>query len=106
MSCSDSPDDLPAMHPMDPRRGEYISPRFAANLCWLLQLPPMTLPAITGISISGNMVLAATTDAPFHDTTIGDWQDLQRNLCEWGAVCGAEDAVVDGLIARLRRTGA
>ena len=52
MSNSDSSDDVPAMHPMDPRRGETISPRFAAVLCWLLQLPPMTVPAITGISIS------------------------------------------------------
>ena len=31
----------PAPHPMDPRRGEGLSPAFAAYLCWLLDLPPM-----------------------------------------------------------------
>ena len=96
----------PAMHPMDPRRGENLSPRFAAVLAWLLRLPPMTTPAITGISISGTMVFAATSDRPFHDTPIGDWQDLQRNLRNWGNSCGADTEIVDGLIARLRRAGA
>ena len=43
----------PAIHPMDPRRGENLSPRFAAVLAWLLQTPPMTTPAITGIVVSG-----------------------------------------------------
>ena len=96
----------PAMHPMDPRRGGNLSPRFAAILVWLLQLPPMTTPAITGIVVSGDLVLASTDRAPFDDTSIGGWQDLQRNLRDWGAVCGAHHSVVDGLIARLRRAGA
>ena len=42
-------------HPMDPRRGENLSPQFAAFLCWLLQLPPMTQPAITGICSYGGL---------------------------------------------------
>ena len=24
----------PAVHPMDPARGEHLSPKFAALLCW------------------------------------------------------------------------
>ena len=58
----------PIVHPMDPRRGENLSPMFAALLCWLLQLPPMTNPAITGVVVAGGCVFAATTNAPFHDT--------------------------------------
>ena len=54
-------------HPMDPRRGDNLSPMFAAFLCWLLRLQPMTRPAITGIAVSGSCVLAATTDDPFFD---------------------------------------
>ena len=54
-------------HPMDPRRGENLSPMFAAFLCWLLQLPPMAEPKITGISISGRCVFAATTQDPYHN---------------------------------------
>ena len=50
----------PPMHPMDPRRGENLSPMFAAFLSWLLDLQPMTSPAITNIAVSGNSVLAAT----------------------------------------------
>ena len=46
---------------MDPRRGEHLSPLFAAFLAWLLDLEPMTDPAIAGICIAGNSVLAATT---------------------------------------------
>ena len=44
---------------------ESLSPMFAAFLCWLLGTDPMTRPAITGISIADNSVLAATTDSPF-----------------------------------------
>ena len=65
----------------------------------------MTTPAITGISISGDCVFAATDAAPFHDTPVGTFDDLQRNLRDWGDACGARDTIVDGLIARLRRTG-
>ena len=57
----------PALHPMDPRRGEHLSPLFAAFLAWLLDLEPMTDPAIAGICIAGNSVLAATTDNPLFD---------------------------------------
>ena len=74
----------PSMHPMDPRRGENISPRFAAVLCWLLRLPPMTRPAIVGVSVSGHIVFAATDRDPYRYTPIGDWHDLSRNLRDWG----------------------
>ena len=109
MSSPGSPAALPtapAMHPMDPRRGENLSPRFAAVLCWLLQLEPMTAPAITGIVVSGDLVLAATDERPFHDTPIGDWQDLERNLRDWGAASGTDSAAVEGLMAKLRRAAA
>ena len=95
----------PSIHPLDPRRGENLSPRFAAVLVWLLQLPPMTTPAIVGISTCGQLVLAATDRDPLHDTPIGDLQDLERNLREWAEACGADDPTVDDLVARLRRAG-
>ena len=96
----------PAMHPLDPRRSENLSSRFAAVLSWALQLPPMTTPAITGILVSGNCVFAATDAHPFQDTLIGDCRDLRRNLRDWGTVCGADDEAIDGLIAKFRRAGA
>ena len=58
----------PAMHPMDPRRGDNLSPMFTAFLSWLLGLEPMTSPAITDIAVSGNSVLAATDENPLFDT--------------------------------------
>ena len=45
----------PAPHPMDPRRGDAISPAFAAYLCWLLDLEPLTEPAVTGAAVSGGV---------------------------------------------------
>ena len=96
---------LPIIHPMDPRRGGNLSPMFTAFLCWLLQLPPMAEPGITGISISGRCVFAATTVDPYHNTLIGDWPDLERNLRGWGAVCGAEPELIDALVDRVRRAG-
>ena len=95
----------PPMHPMDPRRGESLTPMFAAFLCWLLDLEPMTDPAVTGISIAGGSVLAATTGSPFFDAHLGSVEDFERNLRGWGEACGADAAVVDGLVAKLRRTG-
>ena len=95
----------PPMHPMDPRRGESLSPMFGALLCWLLGLEPMTTPAITGISVAGDSVLAATTDDPFFNAHLGSMEDFERNLRGWGTACGADDAVVDGLVAKMRRTG-
>ena len=95
----------PVTHPMDPRRGGNLSPMFAAFLCWLLQLPPMAEPRITGISISGRCVFAATTADPYHNTLIGDWPDLERNLRGWGAVCGAEPELIDALVDKVRRAG-
>ena len=65
-------------HPMDPRRGENLSPQFAAFLCWLLQLPPIAQPAITGISVTGGCVFAATAGNPVHDTLIGAWADFGK----------------------------
>ena len=83
----------PIVDPMDPRRGENLSPMFAALLGWLLQLPPMTTPAITGVVVAGGCVFAATTNAPFHDTSLGDWDDLRRNIRDWGAACGTDAAI-------------
>ena len=93
----------PPMHPMDPRRGESLSPMFAAFLCWLLGLEPMTDPAITNIAIAGNSVLAATSDSPFFDAHLGSVEDFERNLRGWGEACGADPASIDGLVGRLRR---
>ena len=73
--------DPPPIHPMDPRRGESLSPMFAAFLCWLLGTDPMTRPAITGISIADNSVLAATTDSPFFDAHLG----TSSAICAAGA---------------------
>ena len=92
-------------HLMDPRRGENLSPQFAAFLCWLLQLPPITQPAITGISVTGGCVFAATAGNPSHNTPIGAWTDLEDNLRGWGDACGVDPATVDGLIARTRNAG-
>lgn len=94
----------PAMHPMDPRRGESLSPMFAAFLCWLLDIEPVTDPAITNIAVTGNSVLAATTDNPLFDAHLGSLDDFQRNLRGWGEATGTDAAVVEGLVARLRRT--
>ena len=95
----------PAMHPMDPRRGENLSPMFAAFLVWLLGLEPMTIPAITGIAVCGNSVLAATTHDPLFDAHLGALEEFERNLRGWGAASGADPEVVDALVARLRRAG-
>ena len=95
----------PITHPMDPRRGDNLSPMFAAFLCWLLQIPSTAEPKITGISISGRCVFAATMVDPYHNTLIGDWPDLERNLRGWGAACGADPEMIDALIDRARRAG-
>ena len=95
----------PAMHPMDPRWGENLSPMFAAFLCWLLVLEPMTDPAITCIAVSGDSVLAATTDEPLFDAHLGALEDFERNLRGWGEACGADPDMVDALVAKLRRAG-
>ena len=95
----------PDPHPMDPRRGTGLSPRFAALLCWLLGLPPMTRPAITGVAVCGACVLAATDEDPFFDTVLGDWCDVERNLRAWGAVCEAEAGVVEALVRKARGGG-
>ncbi len=95
----------PDLHPMDPRRGESLSPMFAAFLCWLLVLEPMTDPAITGIAVSGRSVLAATSDDPLFNAHIGALEEFERNLRGWGEACGADPHTVDALVARLRRAG-
>ena len=95
----------PAMHAMDPSRGDNLSPMFTAFLCWLLHLPPMTSPAITNIAVAGNSVLAATTDNFLFDAHLGSLEDFERNLRGWGDACGADPAMVDGLVAKLRRAG-
>ena len=93
----------PAMHPMDPAKGENISPVFAALLAWLIGRPAMTEPAITGVVVTGGCVFAATTDDPFFNALIGSWTDVEANLRAWGHACRAEPAIVDGLVDKVRR---
>ena len=93
----------PAMHPMDPSRGQNLSPAFAALLAWLIGRPAMTEPAITGVVVTGGCVFAATTESPFHDTLIGAWADVEENLRAWGAVTGTDTHVVEGLVDNARR---
>ena len=93
----------PAPHPMDPRRGDGLSPAFAAYLCWLLDLEPLTEPAVTGAAVSGGCVFVATGADPFHDTLLGAWSDVEANLRAWGAACTAEPEAVERLVARARR---
>ena len=95
----------PAMHPMDPCRGESLSPMFAAFLSWLLVLEPMTDPAITDIAISGDSVLAATSHDPLFNAHLGALEEFERNLRGWGQVCGADPDMIDALVAKLRRAG-
>ena len=92
----------PAMHPMDPAKGENLSPAFAALLSWLIGRPAMTEPAITGVVVTGGCAFAATTEAPFHDTLIGSSSDVEANLRAWGSACQADPQIVDGLIDKLR----
>ena len=93
---------LPA-HPMDPAKGERLSPKFAALLCWAIGRPAMTDPAITGVAVSGECVYAATTDDPFFNALIGSWDDVEANLRGWGTACRADAAVVEGLVDTVRR---
>jgi len=93
---------LPA-HPMDPAKGERLSPKFAALLCWAIGRPAMTHPAITGVAVSGECVYAATTDDPFFNALIGAWADVEANLRAWGRACRADAAIVDGLVDTVRR---
>ena len=93
----------PAMHPMDPARGENLSPAFGALLAWLIGRRAMTEPAITGVVVTGGCVFAATTDDPFFNALIGSWADVEANLRGWGHACRAEPAVVDGLVDKLQR---
>ena len=95
----------PAGHPLDPRRGENLSPMFAAFLCWMLHVEPMTDPAITGIAVSGDSVLAATTDDPLFNAHLGSLAEFEHNLRGWGEACGANQDTVDALVAKLRRAG-
>ena len=91
-----------AIHPMDPRRGESLSPMFTAFLCWLLGLPPMTKPAITGIALAGDSVLAATDVDPYFNAHLGSLTDFERNIRGWGEACGADAATIEDLLTRLR----
>lgn len=93
----------PIVHPMDPRRGENLSPEFGAVLCWLLGLPPLVTPSIAGIVVNGDCVHAATADDPFHNTYLGSWTDLESNLRRWGKACDADPDLVDTLVDRVRR---
>ena len=105
MTCQRPAGPPPAMHPMDPRRGDNLSPMFTAFLCWLLGLEPMTSPAITNIAVSGNSVLAATNENPLFDGHFGSVDDFEMNIRGWGEACGADADMVEGLLARVRRSG-
>ena len=89
-------------HPMDPRRGENLSPMFQAFLCWLLDLPFMTEPAITGIAVTGDSVLAATDTDPFFNAHLGSLTDFERNIRGWGEACGADTATIESLVTKLQ----
>lgn len=94
----------PIVHPMDPRGGENLSPRFAAVLCWLLDLPPTTEPAVTDLSVSSDgCVFLATTEDPFLNTILGSWADLERNLRGWGEACGADTETIEQIVLRALR---
>ena len=92
-------------HPMDPRRGPNLSPRFAALLCWLLDLPAMTKPAIVDAARIGDCVFAATTEDRSCNLLLGSWQDCRANLRGWGAACGVPDDAVDAMIETVRIGG-
>ena len=94
-----------ATHPMDPRRGESLSPMFAAFLCWLLELPPMTEPAVTGVMVAGDSVLAATDADPFFNAHLGSLGEFERNLRDWGEACGADAAMIESLVTKFRNAG-
>ena len=114
MSEPQSAADLPAApdlrsldaHPMDPRRGPHLSPRFAALLCWLLDLPAMTEPAIVDAARIGDCVFAATTEDRSYNLMLGSWQDCRANLRGWGAACAVPDDAVDAMIETVRIGGA
>ena len=91
-----------ASHPMDPRRGPGLSPKFSAFLCWLLDLPAMTDPAIVDAVVTGDCVFIATTDDPSFNHLLGSWHDCKANLRGWGDACHASPRTVDALIARAR----
>ena len=70
----------PASHRMDPRRGRGLSPKFSAFLCWLLDLPATTDPAIVDAVMTGDCVFVATTVDPSFNHLLGSWQDCKANL--------------------------
>ena len=92
-------------HPMDPRCGPNLSPKFAALLCWLLDLPPMTEPAIVSVAVSGDCVFAATAEDRSFNVLLGSWQDCLSNLRGWGAACGVPDDAIDAMIETVRVGG-
>ena len=92
-------------HPMDPRRGPNLSPKFAALLCWLLDLPPMTQPAIVSVAVSGDCVFAATAEDRSFNLLLGSWRDCLSNLRGWGEACGVPDAAIDAMIETVRIGG-
>ena len=94
--------DHPDIHPMHPSRGENLTPQFAAFLCWLLQLPPMTTPAITAICVTSGCLIAATTEDPFFNTHLNSIDEFERNLRAWGQVCDADHDIIESLVARIQ----
>ena len=101
----DTESRTPAIHLMDPSCCENLSPMFTAFLCRLLDLTPMTAPAITSIAVTGDSVLAATDADPYFNAHLGSLTDFERNLRSWGEACGADAATIEDLLARLRRAG-
>ena len=67
------------------------------------QRPAGTPPAITGVAVSGNAVLAATDQNPLFDQHLGSLDDFATAIRGWGEPCGADAGMVEGLVARVRR---
>lgn len=89
-------------HPMDPARGDELTPMFTALLCWAIGREPLTDPAITNITVASDCVLAATNRDPLFNTVLGSWADTERNLRGWGTACAADTGTVEHIIAKVR----
>ena len=95
-------------HPMDPRRGESLSPMFQAFLCWLLDLH-----AHDGArdhrnrGHGGQRPRRHRYRSVSSTRIIGSLTDFERNIRGWGEACGADPATIEGLVTKAsgRRDG-
>ena len=108
------PSRSPTCRPRRPRPGTQWTRAGAGtsrrcsrpSSCWLLDMEPMTDPAITDIAISGNSVLAATTARSAVQRPSGLAGRTSSATCAAGGeVCGACPDMVDALAVKLRRAG-